>query len=139
MKTIHWLILGIICLVFTSCGSDDEPEAPYTGPWEIHYIESWVGIHNNSQEFEEWFLDHTDCFVEFYFNNGTQQGYYTDYIELNDYKNYCGEIYWLEIIPNATEDEVKQMVDDFESFTIIKDQDKKFDIYQAKYERHKAK
>lgn len=139
MKVLHWLIIGILCLVTSACGSDDEPEAPYTGPWEIHYFESWVGIHNNSPEFEEWFLNHTDCFVEFYFQNGTQQGCYTDYIELNDYKNYCGEIYWREIIPIASEDEIKTKVAEFESFTVIEDYNNKSDLFQAKYQRYDGK
>jgi len=65
--------------------------------------------------------------------------YYTDYIELDDYKNYYGDIYWLEIVPKATEDEVKRMVEEFESFTIIKDMNTKSDVFQAKYQRHEAK
>lgn len=131
--------MGILCLFVTSCGSD-EPDAPYTGPWEIHYVESWVGgFHNNSPEFELWFLNHTDCFVEFHFKNGNTEGYYTDYIELNDYKKDCGLIYWREIIPTASEQEIKAKVAEFESFTIIEDTNKKSDLFQAEYQRYDGK
>lgn len=97
MKTLHWLLMGILCIVLSACSSNDEPEAPYSGPWEIHYFESYVGIHNNSNEFEDWFNNHTQYFVEARFSNysGSEKMYYTDYIELDDYKNYYGEIYWL--------------------------------------------
>lgn len=140
MKTIHWLLMGILCLFATSCASD-EPDAPYTGPWEIHYLESWVGLHNSTPEFEKWFLNHTDCFVEFHFSNktGTYKGSYTDYIELNDYNQYMGEIYWCEIVPTATEDEIKAKVAEFEAFTIIEDINKKSDLFQAEYQRYDGK
>ncbi len=141
MKTLHWLIIDILCLILSACSSNDEPDAPYTGPWEIHYFESYVGLHNNSKEFEHWFNSHTQYFVEARFSNytGTTQMQYTDYIELDDYKNYFGEIYWLEIVPKATEDEIKQKIADFESFTVIEDLNTKSDIFQAKYQRHEVK
>lgn len=140
MKTIQLFLLGTLCMLATSCGSN-EPDAPYSGPWEIHYCESRVGgFHNNSPEFEVWFLNHTDCFVEFHFQNGNTQGYLTDYIELNDYKNDCGIIYWREIITQATEDEIKSKVAEFESFTITYEKDNnKADLFQAEYQRYDGK
>lgn len=136
MKALLVLIGGLLCLITSACGSD-ELVTPYTGPWEIQYIESWEGIHNNSLEFEEWFQRHTDYFVEAYLSNksGTSNYHYTDYIDPSDYKYYYGQIYWVEVIPNATEDEVGLKVAEFESFTIIDDKDKKADIFQAKYVR----
>ena len=137
MKAIHWIIMGILCLLATSCGSD-EPEAPYTGPWEICYAESYAGIHNSTQEFIDWFNAHTNDFEIAYFSSRYENVCYDDYIELNDYKHYpMGEIFWREIITQATEDEVKAKVAEFESFTITDEKDNNNgDLFQAKYQRY---
>lgn len=140
MKTIHWLLMGILCLFVSSCGSD-EPDAPYTGPWEISYLESYVGIHNNSQEFIDWFNQHTNDFEIAYFSSRYENVCFDDYIELNDYKHYTmGEIYWREIVTQATEDDIKAKVLDFESFTITDEKDNnKADLFQAEYQRYDGK
>lgn len=44
MKTIHWIIMSVLCLFASSCGSDDEPTSPtLTGPYvaniEAHNLE----------------------------------------------------------------------------------------------------
>lgn len=136
MKTIHWLLLGILCLFVTSCGSD-EPDAPYTGPWEIYYGESYWGIHNDSKEFNAWLADHKNCMVEcvlYHLNGNSVQ--YTDYITEDDYKDfYYGNIAWVETIDEASESEIEKIVNDFTSFTIEDKKNSCYDRFYAIYQR----
>lgn len=141
MKTLHWILLGILCLVVSSCGSDDEPEVPYTGPWMVEYFEEYSYTHNNSPEFIKWFNDHIGCFVRCNFRKGNSMFEFTDYVELDDYKNYpVGNIEWIEIVDNATEDEIRSKVKRFQDFT-IKDPNNRFefDIFEADYQRYDGK
>lgn len=135
MKNYLLIAIGFLFLFISSCSSD-EPETPYTGPWEIFYEESYVGLHNNSPEFVDWFNAHTDCFVQAYFSNPNSNMWYDDYILLDDYKNLCGDICWHEIVQKATEEEIQTKVKEFESFTIIEDYNTKSDLFQAKYQRY---
>lgn len=141
MKTLHWLLMGIICLAFTACGSDDEPEEPYTGPWEIYYGESYCGIHNNCDGFNTWLSNHKDCLLraKFYTPNGNSVEY-TEYVTEEDYTEfYSGEIEWSEIVDKASEEEIKSMVDRFTSFTIEDSKNRKYDRFEASYKRYEAK
>lgn len=141
MKTIHWLLIGIISLLASSCGSDDEPETPYMGPWVIDYIEEYRYMHNDSPEFVEWFNAHLDCFVYCKFMKGNAYYEFDDYVELDDYKNYPkGYIEWIEIIDKATEDEIKLMVARFNDFTIIDEKSQlHYDKFDAQYQKYDGK
>lgn len=141
MKSLRWLTIGILCLICTSCGSDDEPDVPYTGPWEIEYYEEYSLIHNDSPEFESWFNSHLNDFQVCSFWDGHSVYEYTDYVELDDYKNYhTGEILWIEIVDNASESEIKSLVDKFQQFTIRDSKDlRKYDIFEANYQRYDSK
>ena len=59
MNKLLKLSAFIIVLILSACSSDDEPEPEYTGPWEIVYDESYYGLHNDSQDFREWFINHS--------------------------------------------------------------------------------
>lgn len=134
------IIIGILSLLGSSCGSD-EPEPPYTGPWQVAYYEEYSYIHNESPEFIDWFNSHLDNFVECQFYDGHNTYYYSDYVELDDYKNYhTGSILWIEIVNNATEDEIKLAVDRFQKFSIQEANDsRKFDLFDAYYQRYEDK
>lgn len=141
MKTLHWLIMGILCLVLPACSSNDEPDAPYTGPWAIGYYEEYSYMHNNSPEFVEWFNAHLECFVACKFIKGNAIYTFDDYVELDDYNNYPqGYIEWIEIVENATEEEIKAKVEHFKGFT-IKDPKStlEYDIFDASYKRYDGK
>lgn len=140
IKAIHLLLMGILCILATSCGSD-EPNAPYPGPWEVCYAESYSEIHNNTQEFIDWFNLHLNDFVVCKFVKGDTYYQFDDYVELDDYKNYpIGYIEWIEIVDRATEDEIKSKVAQFESFT-IKDPKSQlhYDIFKAGYQKYDGK
>lgn len=139
MKNYLLIAIGFLFLFISSCSSD-EPETPYTGPWEIFYEESYVGLHNNSPEFVEWFNNHTDDFEIAFFRSYNVDATYSDYVELDDYKHFqMGDICWHEIVQKATEEEIKAKVKEFESFTIIEDYNTKSDLFQAKYQRYEDK
>lgn len=140
MKAIHRIIMGLLCLFVTSCGSD-EPDAPYNGPWVIVYDEEYSYMHNDSQEFVDWFNLHLNDFVGCKFVKGNTSYQFYDYVELDDYKNYpIGYIEWIEIVNRATEDEIKSKVEQFESFT-VKDPKSQlnYDIFRAGYQRYDGK
>lgn len=141
MKKSLRIIIGLICLTIFGCSSEDEPEAPYTGPWVVGYYEEYSYTHNNSSEFVDWFKDHLECFVGCKFIKGNAQYEFYDYIELDDYDNYpIGYIEWIEIIDKATEDEVKNKVNQFRSFTIKDSQSQiHYDIFEASYKRYEGK
>lgn len=141
MKTLHWLIMGILCLVLPACSSNDEPDAPYTGPWEVYYGETFWGIHNNCKDFNEWLANHKDCLVaaKFDYPNGNSVEY-TEYVTEEDYKEfYSGEIEWCEMVDKASEEEIKSMVDKFTSFTIENSKNRIYDRFYASYKRYDGK
>lgn len=140
MKHLIW-IMGVLCAILSSCTSD-EPISEYTGPWEIIYSEQFHGIHNSSDDFKEWFEEHYDFWYSArfasYSGNPTQIWYASngDYIELEDYsKYYNGDIEWIEIIDKASESTIKQKIEAFESFTITKDDEHKYDNFNAQYRK----
>lgn len=110
MKTLHLIIMGILCLFATSCGSDDEPEAPYSGPWAVIYMESFNLMHNTSDSFHKWFDEHYDDFdaASLEMSNGSSWTWQGDYILWTDYdKAIRGNVQWIEIVDNASENEIK--------------------------------
>lgn len=140
MKVLHWLIVGIFCLLFSSCGSD-EPKTPYTGPWEIYYEESYWGLHNNSDAFNTWLANHKNCLLAAKFShlNGNSVQY-SDYVTEEDYSEfYSGDIAWLEIVDHATEDEIKKLTEDFISFSIEKEANRTYDRFFSTYRRYDGK
>lgn len=133
----NWIILSALCLITSACDSD-EPEKPYTGPWEIYYGESYYGIHNNCDEFNTWFAAHENDFevAKFTYPNGDWV-IISDYITKKDYSVfYSGDIAWIEIVECASEDEVKQMVDRFKAFTIENVIERKYDRFVSSYSRY---
>lgn len=137
MKSLHWFIGGILCLIASACGSD-EPEKPYTGPWEIYYEESYWGLHNNSNEFNTWLAMHKEGLLAAKFShlNGNSV-LYSEYVTEEDYSEfYSGDIAWCEVVDCATEDEIKQMTEDFIAFTIENKVNRTFDRFFASYQRY---
>lgn len=140
-KFLNWLLLLIIA-IFPSCGSNDEPEQPYMGPWEVYYYESYYGLHNDSPEFVNWFELHNQFFYSAMFINGNSQWMFdatSDRPMLKDYAEwYEGNITWIEIVGKATEEDVKVKVDSFESLSIPKDKNGRFDSFKASYRKYNA-
>ncbi len=131
-------------LFISSCSSDDEPESEYTGPWQIEYMEIYCGWNTQDPNFKNWFDAHLQDFeyAEFQNSSGLKRATYSkengDYIEWQDYKTwYQGGIVWYEIIENATESEIQDMVAEFESFSSYKDENHKYlkDEFTSQYIR----
>lgn len=100
----------------------------YTGPWQIVYEESFYEGNTKDPKFKGWFENHLQGFECAEFRNalGNTIVTYTkengDWIEWQDYERwYQGSIIWYETVENATEDEIKAKVVEFESFSSYKD------------------
>lgn len=133
-----------IVLILSACSSDDEPEAEYTGPWQIIYDELYYGWTTRDSNFKDWFEAHLQDFecAEFRNASGENSAIYSkdngDWIEWQDYKIwYQGNIIWYETIEKATESEIKDKVAEFESFTSYKDEDHSYlvDDFKSQYKR----
>lgn len=140
MKTIYQII-GLLCLILTSCSSqEDEPDMSYKGPWHIMFVERFAYIHNDSEELNNWFYNHTNNWSEAQFVaigkdskptmilNATAQiiEHYTERL--------YGYIRWEMYIQTLPEDDLKSMIAEFESFTII-ESETRFDKFSAEYIR----
>lgn len=135
-------LVGLIWLIVSSCSSKDEPAMEYNGPWQITFYEEYHGIHNNSDEFREWFINHYDSWyaAQFFTNSGimTQIWYASnnDYIEWEDYSRYYnGYVVWIDYVSLASESDVQSIVRAFEAFTIYNSTDKIYDRFTATYKR----
>ncbi len=141
MKRIFRLLMGFLCLFATSCNSE-EPETPYSGPWIISYMESFNWIRNTSSAFHEWFDEHSDDFdsASLEMSNGTLWNWQGDYILWTDYdKAIRGNVQWIEIVDNSTEDEIINKVEQFKSFTIEDIKDSAYDRFDAVYHKYDGK
>ncbi len=136
---LMWLLLPAIAIL-ASCESHNEPEQPYTGPWEICYEEHYYGLHNDSKEFVNWFESHNQFFYAAKFTNGSNLWMFdstSDKPILDDYKEwYEGDIMWIEIVDNSTEETIKSMIGSFESLSIPKDKNGRFDTFTATYRKY---
>lgn len=134
--------LLILCIaVLSSCSSShEEPEQPYTGPWEIYYDEYYYGLHNDSNEFVNWFESHNQFFHAAKFTSGNFIWMFDSTSGkpiLDDYKEwYEGNIIWIEIVDNTTEETIKSMISSFESLSIPKDKNGRFDTFKASYRKY---
>lgn len=141
------ILIGILCALLSACTSQDEPEVEYTGPWEIDYAEYYVGWHTNNPSFKTWFQQHTNNFESAEFSNysQTQKVQYNkeagDWIEWDDYsKWFAGIIEWSEVIDNATEGEIKDLIDTFQSFSSNDGKaNGKYDDFHARYRKKPIK
>lgn len=138
------LLVTFISLIISACSSStDEPELEYTGPWEIEYIEEYIGWHTSDPAFKLWFEYNINNFESASFANysHSQVVFYTkdggDWIEWSDYKTwYEGVIEWSEIINDATEDEIKSKVDAFNNFSSDDGTPNgKSDLFNARYRK----
>lgn len=142
MKVIK-LLSTFAVLILSSCSNNDEPEPPYTGPWEIVYIEEYYGMHNDDPKFATWFNEHTHAFTygDILWYNGTMETFtalapnetYDTFKECYGHK--VGRFMWEEVVTNATEQEMEAKVKEFESFTIENERDKTGDIFRSQYHR----
>lgn len=140
MKNIAYYILLIITFALTSCkDSSDEPDNICSGPWEIYLLEEYYGLHNNSAEFQEWFNEHQKYITRAKFGNWDNSNVW--YVEgndvlLSDYSWYSGNIEWLIIIENKSEEDIKAIISTFESFSITDDKTKKYDRFIGYYQKY---
>lgn len=132
------LILYLSCLLLSSCDShDEEPELIYKGPWRVIFYEEFVQIHNNSDEFKIWFDNHADYLsaAKFLTNNVE---YLWEYPSKEDVEecysvSYCGYIEWYMEIPVADEEDLQSMMAEFEAFTVIENENNKYDKFISAY------
>lgn len=140
MKWLYSIVMAITALSFTSCG-EDEPEYEQNGDWIVSYTEIYDNTHNDSQEFEVWFNNHLQYFQRAEFSNATSLVSYSkdngDYIEWQDYSKWMrGSILWVEIIEDKSEDEVKEICNNFSSFSISDEPlSRKYDKFSATYHK----
>lgn len=139
MKKIE-LIFCVLCLLLASCTShENEPDMTYNGPWRVVFYEEFIQLHNNSEDFNEWFNQHSDYLSAAQFLiKGENLELKWEYPTKNDVEyyysaSYCGAIEWYMEIPKANENDLKSMVTEFESFTIIEDGNNKYDKFTAAY------
>lgn len=141
MKNIFtWLLLSVIAIL-SSCESHDEPEHPYTGPWEIAIDEYFYGIYNGSTEYIDWFNEHQQYIVgaKFIKNTVTTSISGNDVL-YTDYKHYYeGSIAWYQIIDKASEQDLKLQMKRIERFSTSKDKNGRFDTFKATYRRYDKK
>lgn len=141
MNKLLTLSALLMASIFSACSSDDEPEPEYTGPWKIEYAENFRGLHTSNPDFKIWFQNHTNDFetADFVNYSHTQYVNYTkeggDWIEWADYsKWYEGLIDWSEVVEYASEEEIKGMVDAFQSFS-VEDEKGGYDTFYARYRK----
>lgn len=134
------ILLGFICLLLYSCAShEDEPDTAFKGPWRVVFHEEFIQLHNKSKDFNEWFTLHSDYLSAAKFlikgeNLETRWEYPTkNEVEYYYSVSYCGTIEWYMEITTANENDLKSIVKEFESFTIIENEDDKFDKFSAAY------
>ena len=139
MKTIYQII-GLLCLILTSCSSqEDEPDMSYKGPWRIMFDERVAYIHNDSEDLNKWINKYAiKLWDAQYYVIGEDSskdkiisGSNTQVIKHYSERFY-GYIIWYMDIPTLAEDDLKSMVAEFESFTIM-ESETKFDKFTASY------
>lgn len=137
------IVLTLLCttIIFLSSCSD-ESDTAYTGPWEIEYREFFEGTHKDSPQFKEWFYNHRSGKIYFrlILKSGTSWDaydaeawgfFYSDYDKL-----MAGDIIWVEVIEQATEQEMQVRIDEFEAFSEPKDKDGNYKICTAHYVKY---
>jgi len=128
-----------VVLILSACSSDDEPEPEYTGPWEIVYDESYYGLHNDSQDFREWFINHSQYLeaAQLQKLNGATWTITDKDFRLSDYDEwYSGRIRWYQIVDNSSEQDIIDLVETFNSFTIEDRKNNTHDSFKAQYRRY---
>lgn len=139
-----FIITAITSIILSSCSSsNDEPELKYKGPWEIEYVEEYIGWHTSDPAFKIWFQNHTVNFESASFANysHTQFAQYKkesgDCIDWSDYKTwYEGVIEWSEVVYDLTEEEIKSKVDAFKNFSSDGNTPNgKYDLFNARYRK----
>lgn len=139
-KILSILLIAFSLCLFNSCNSD-EPEAPYTGPWAIIYSEVYHYMHNSNDDVKIWFDSHSQFFQEAQLYNDVNGNSWSfkspeDVIYWSDYSEWSsGTILWVEVIDNASEDEIKQKVEQFKAFSIENKVERRYDDYYAEYQR----
>lgn len=133
-------IICFLCLLLSSCDShSEEPELGDKGPWRVIFYEEFVQIHNNSNEFKIWFDNHAEYLstAKFLINkdNSKYVWEYPSKENVEEYYSvsYCGSIEWYMEISVADEKELKSMMAEFEAFTVIENENDRYDKFTSAY------
>lgn len=108
----------------------------YKGPWRIIFQEVFDGVHNDSDAFLKWYDAHREgLYVDFFLvkdGNSFNLEHPDKEKALTYYnKSMAGNLYWGMEIRKASEKEIKNMVNQFQSFSIIDGEN--FDAFIADY------
>lgn len=138
MKKLTYLFSIILLCCLSSCAeSSEEPEMQYTGPWRIVFDEDFTQIHNDSEEFSDWFQMNYEYLWDacFLVNDSGYEWEYPQHDKVKEYysKSYCGKVRWIMEIQKADEKYLSHLVKEFESFTIIEDESNCYDKFTASY------
>lgn len=138
MKNIFsWLLISIIAIL-SSCESHDEPEQPYTGPWEIIIYEHFYGVYNGSTEYMDWFNEHQQYIEGAKFIRKSQTWYILgNDVLYSDYKDYYeGFISWYQIVDKVSEQDLILEMERIEQFSTSEDKNGRFDTFTATYRKY---
>lgn len=132
-----WLLLPAIAIL-SSCESLDEPEQPYTGPWEMEIYEHFYGVYNGSTKYIDWFNEHQQYIVgaQLIKSSSTTNISGNDVL-YSDYKDYSeGFIRWYQIVDKTSEQDLIKQLERVEQFSTPKDKNGRFDTFKATYRKY---
>lgn len=121
----------------TSGASCRKHDPQFIGPWGITLVEMFYLMHNDSDNFNNWYdenlsnLRHSSFMLSapsFQWEYPSIQTAFSFYE-----KSLCGTLQWYVEVPKASEREIQHLIKQFQSFSIVDNAKNSYDTFVADY------